>query len=315
LKFEPLSSLIHGIIEQCTQQEKITDLPVPLAYDRLRMERLQEDVQDILYLHICVHVFKDFIHQYFSDRELPPAAYKTLQWRIIAIVENYGSGSRSENWQVQIEDVAMEITRVAYVECGLKDHAIPDDDFKSTTKYLRQAFTPESYGSLASKLHVKLEQMTLTYASIFDEWSPLQISEAQKHWQLNRLDKSLWRADAEDVARRLAHIAVLHWNVWAELVYLEGEGENGVTSEAMVQEENEAGVPVLGKRDDWVSRWSESDIGNSLPEESGDEQDLVPADIERGLMLVPDESSEDEWDQLLDLDLSDDWDPTSRGEI
>ena len=139
---------------------------------------------------------------------------------------------------MQTEAVAMEITRAAYVECGLKHYTIPDDDFKSTTEYLRQAFTPKSYGDLAYKLHVKLEQMTLTHASIFQEWSPLQISEAQKHWQQSRIDKSLWRADAEDVARRVAHIAVLHWNVWAELVYLEGEGEDRVTSEVIVQDEN-----------------------------------------------------------------------------
>lgn len=238
MKFEHLAALVHGIIAQCTQQEKITDLPVTLAYDRPRMERLQEDVQDILYLHICVHVFKGFIHQHFSDRELPPGTYKTLQWRIITIVENDSSGCRSESWQAQIEAVAMEITRAAYAECGLKHCTIPDEDFKSTTGYLRQAFTPKSYGNLAYKLHMKLEQMTLAHASTFQEWSPLQISEAQKHWQQSRLDKSLWRADAEDVARRVAHIAVLHWNVWAELVYLEGEGGDRATGEVVVQDED-----------------------------------------------------------------------------
>jgi hypothetical protein len=226
------------MLGQCTQQEKITDLPVTLAYDRLRMERLQEDVQDIIYLHICMHVFKVFIRQRFGDREFPPGTDKTLQWRIITIVENDNSGSRSESWRVQIEAVAMEITRAAYAEYGLKHYTIPDDDFESTTGCLRRAFTPESYGILASKLHTKLEQMTFTHASIFQERSPLQISEAQKHWQQSRLDKNPWQADAEDVARRVAHIAVLHWNVWAELVYLEGEGDDRVTDEAMVQDEN-----------------------------------------------------------------------------
>jgi hypothetical protein len=226
------------MLGECTQQEKITDLPVTLAYDRLRMERLQEDVQDIIYLHICVHAFKVFVRQRFNNRGLPPGTYKTLQWRIITIVENDNSGSRSESWRVQIEAVAMEITRAAYVECGLNNYTIPDDDFESMTRYLRRTFTPESYGILANKLHAKLEQMTFTHASIFQERSPLQISEAQKHWQQSRLDKNLWRADAEDVARRVAHIAVLHWNVWAELVYLEGEGEDIVTGEAMVQNEN-----------------------------------------------------------------------------
>jgi hypothetical protein len=223
-----LGALIHGILRECTRQEKITDLPVTLAYDRLRMERLQEDVQDIIYLHICVHVFKAFVRQRFSNRGLPPGTYKTLQWRIITLVENDNSGSRNESWRVQIEAVAMEITRAAYVECGLKHSTIPDDDFESTTRYLRWAFTANSYGILAKKLHTKLEEMTFMHASIFQEWSPLQISEAQKHWQQSRLDKSLWRADAEDVARRVAHIAVLHWNVWAELVYVEGQSHGSI---------------------------------------------------------------------------------------
>jgi hypothetical protein len=240
------------------------------------MERLQEDVQDILYLHICVHVFKGFIHQHFGDRELPPGAYKTLQWRIITIVENDSSGCRSESWQAQIEAVAMEITRAAYAECGLKHCTIPDDDFKSTTGYLRQTFTPKSYGNLAYKFHVKLEQMTLAHASTFQEWSPLRISEAQKHWQQSRLDKSLWRADAEDVARRVAHIAVLHWNVWAELVYLEGEGEDRAIGEVVVQDEDgpkeQDSVFSESKSDSEIeSSWTPPSDQVSVFDESGED--------------------------------------------
>jgi hypothetical protein len=216
------------MLEQCVRQEKITDVPATFAYEQLRMERLQEDVQEILYLHICVHVFKAFVHHRFSIKELPQRTYETLQRRILTIVEDDRSGSRSENRLAQFEAVAMEITRAAYVECGLKHSTIPDDDFESTTRYLRWAFTANSYGILAKKLHTKLEEMTFMHASIFQEWSPLQISEAQKHWQQSRLDKNPWRADAEDVVRRVAHIAVLNWKVWAELVYVEGQSHGSI---------------------------------------------------------------------------------------
>jgi T-complex protein 11 len=204
------------------------------------MRQLQEDIQDMVYLHICIQAFNSFLRQRFGTRIVALKTYATLQWRVTTIIENDESESRSESWQAQLGDVAMEITRFAYAECGLEDSEIPDDDFERTTRDLQGAFT-HTFGSLANELHARLEERTFAHAAIFRERSPLQISEAQKQWQESRQDGKLWRADVEDVAKRAAHIAVLHWKIWAGLVYLEGgrEGEEGGGEEE--EEEGEEG--------------------------------------------------------------------------
>jgi hypothetical protein len=231
-----LGALVHGILGHCTQKEEISELPDTLDYDRLRMRQLQEDVHDIIYLHLCVQAFNNFIRKRLGNKMVPPKTYVTLQWRITTIIEKDNSESRIESWQAQIEDVSMEITRAAYVECGLEHCPIPDDDFEGTTRDLERSFT-ENFGLLAIELHAKLEQTTFVHVATFQDRSPLQISEAQKHWQQSRHERKLWRADVEDVARRVAHVAVLHWKVWAGLVYLEGE-EDRVEGQSISQDSN-----------------------------------------------------------------------------
>lgn len=230
-----MGALIHGILKQCTHAEKISKLPDTLAYDRLRIRQLQEDVQDLIYLRICVQVFRTFLRQRLDTVSQRPSA--TLQCRITTIIENDDSDSRHESWQAQIEDVAMEITRAAYADRGLQHCTIPGDDFEWTTTHLKGAFENE-FGLLAKEFHAKLEARTFAYAAIFQKRSPLQISEAQKRWQQRRHENRLWRADLEDVARRVAHVAVLHWKIWAGLVYLEGEEEEVAEDGSVPEDEN-----------------------------------------------------------------------------
>ena len=206
------------------------------THDRLRLKQLQEDLQDIIYLDICVHAFNHFISQRFETRTVSPRTHLTLRWRITTILEKDNSESRNESWQAQIEDVALEITRAAYFECGHQQSPIPDNELEFTTELLKRAFAG-SFGSLADKLHAKLEQMTFRHALAFQDRSPLQISEAQKNWQQTQHDNKLWCADPEDVARRIAHMAVLHWRVWAGLVYLDQEGEDEVGSECPTEDD------------------------------------------------------------------------------
>ena len=205
------------------------------------MNQIQEDVQDIIFLHICVHAFNSFTRSRFGNRMVPSRTYATLQRRITTIVENDDSGTRNDSWQAQIENVAMEITQAAYVECGHARLPIPDDDFEFTTRHLERAFS-QNFGSLANELHAKLEEMTFTHASVFQDQSPLQISEAQKHWQQSRQENEIWRADPEDIARRIAHIAVLHWRVWAALVYLKGDEDYMIEGESTTNDDNRSTV-------------------------------------------------------------------------
>ena len=205
------------------------------------MNQIQEDAQDIIFLHISVHAFNSFVCSRFGKRMVRPRTYATLQRRITTIVEDDDSGTRNDSWQAQIEDVAMEITRAAYVECGHAHLPIPDDDFEFTTRHLERAIS-QSFSSLANELHAKLEEMAFTHASVFQDQSPLQISEAQKHWQQSRQENELWRADPEDIARRIAHIAVLHWRVWAALVYLKGDEDYMIESESTTDDDNRSNM-------------------------------------------------------------------------
>lgn len=229
---DPSDVLIHGILKTLTQRVE-SQLPTAFTYDIKRLRDLREDVQDSVYSRICLVVFNSFIFRRIGAQPHLQSIYHTLEVRLMAIVDKDMARSRGEMWQAQVEDLAMEITRAAYIVCGHAHYHIPDDDFEWTTICLQSAFASR-YEFFADEMHTKLEQMTLHHASVFHEQSALQISEDQRQWQQTRQDKGLRGADTEDIARRVAHMGVLHWRVWAGLVYL-SEGED----ETMPEEENE----------------------------------------------------------------------------
>ena len=160
----------------------------------------------------------------------------------MTIVGKDTTQSRRELWETQIEDVAMEMTQAAYIVCELGNYQIPDEDYECAIGFLKQAFA-DKYDLVADAFHARLERMTFDHCAIFQDKTPLQMSEDQKQWEQARNDNKTWRADAEDIARRVAHMSVLHWRVWAGLVYLRDE-----TDEMTREEDGEQAFPKAETR-------------------------------------------------------------------
>ncbi len=234
---QPFKALVHGIVQRCTRRHR-EPLPATLAYDKGRLKKLRDDVQDSIYLRICLKVFNDLLSKRFGAGRVAAGIYQTLEGRLVTLVGKRPAQSRRETWEAEIQDVGMEITRAAFKMCRQGHRQIPDEAFEWTIAYLRGAFA-EGYGPIAKEIHERLEQTTFLYTAIFQEKTPLQMSEAQKLWEQTRTETRLWRADAEDIARRVAHMSILHWRVWASLVYLRGEED-----EQMVENVEESTYPM-----------------------------------------------------------------------
>ena len=224
LQVRPFESLLHGLLGLCIFPGKTSALPGTLWYDQKRIRQFQEDVLDIIHLRACLVAFNNLVHRLVGGRYLPPETYITLQWRLMAIVENATTVSSGNSWQDHAEELAIEITRAAYIICQRPHSQISDVEFKNTNRCLVREFALK-VESIANELHAKLEQMTCQHASVFRDMSALSMSETQKQWQQNRWQNRALRSvpDLEDMARRLAHMSGLHWRIWAELVYLRKE--------------------------------------------------------------------------------------------
>jgi T-complex protein 11 len=221
-------SLIHGVITTLFSASELCALPKSFQFDLKRLERLRTDLQDMIHLKMSLLVFDELRIWLTSGQatSVPCNTYTELQSRILAIVDEQPNDDVP--WQASSANVALEIARAACAFCGHSEVIIPDRLIQRTFSRLSQLICRQTYESNLRWESAKDDLMSRTthYARIFNDMTPLAMSEAQQQWQQQQEQShDFWRLpDIEDIGRRLAHVGILHWKIWANLVYV-GDGQ------------------------------------------------------------------------------------------
>lgn len=187
-------------------------------------------MEDLVHLKVALLVFDD-LRSWLAPGQGASASsetYAELQARILAIVDE--RLYEGEPWQACSADVALEITRAAWAISGHSQMAVPDRLIQCT----RQRFDSTISGQTAQSVQIwesvqeDLTNRAIRHAQIFNDMTPLAIADAQHQWQQLQERKPCLRplAEVEDISRRVAHLGILHWKIWANLVYLK-DGEEG----------------------------------------------------------------------------------------
>ena len=222
-------SLIHGIIDTLFATPTTGVLPRSFQFDLKRLEKVRSDMQDLAHLRMSLLVFDELQLWLMSGKPntVSLATYSKIQVRILAIVDELPDDT--DPWKTSSADVALEITRAACTSCGCPEAAIPDCVIQSTYHRLNALFCRQTaecallWGSLQEELACR----AIHHAHNFNEMTPLAIFQAQQQWQQQQEQKTSFRPlpNIEDISRRLAHVGILHWKIWAVLVYL-GNADN-----------------------------------------------------------------------------------------
>jgi hypothetical protein len=215
-------SLLHGLTMLCKPD---TEIPRTLHYDRNRIQQLREENQDLVYLRICIDSF-DQLTRNLIGHSLP-VMHEELQNRLLAVTDGEPGKSVTEIWHDQIDNLAVEVTTRAYMACSGSVSPIAEV-YDNTACKIQRDFN-DKYGVLEEELLRKLEEESCQHASSFQNLSTREIAEAQREWQQQmRVESQLRQIPClGDMARRLAHIGVLHWRIWSDLAYLEFDEERG----------------------------------------------------------------------------------------
>lgn len=233
-KASPPAALIHGLVELGLAPESV--VPETLKHDSIRLKTIREEIQDMLHLKMSLSVFDHLVRKILGA-ESRAAAWQTrirqsralLQNRILDLADGTVAPDKtiSEAWFQNGRAIALELTRAAWGACDRSPSLLSDADFDMTAKVLLDRFRAEQQEPAeAREMGRVLEKMTNEYARRFHKMTTLAISENQRQWHQVQQQKQQWRnlPGIEDMARMLAHIAVVHWRVWADLVYVAQEG-------------------------------------------------------------------------------------------
>ncbi|OAP56808.1 hypothetical protein AYL99_08920 [Fonsecaea erecta] len=235
----PTAALVHGILELCLCHD--LELPATLAYDHKRLKEIRMDFQDTIHLDICLSVFDQVLRELLGHH--PTSTWQgvmevrvsemhmLLRNRIMDLTDGDLEGTpMQEIWMRHASAVALELARAAILMWPGSTFAIPDAMVIKTTARLVAQFEAEHRNQHHARAVLRvLEGSTNDQMSKFQNMTILAISQAQKQWQQDRASRQQWRSlpEIEDIARRVAHIATVHWRVWADLVYLESSDGHG----------------------------------------------------------------------------------------
>ncbi|ERF75474.1 hypothetical protein EPUS_07006 [Endocarpon pusillum Z07020] len=222
------ASLIYGLIASFSSVPSTSALPKSFLYDLERLEQLRIDTHDLGHLRMCLIVF-DELHSWLGSgrpTSVSSKVYTQLQSRILAIVDE--QTEVGDPWQISSASVALEITRAAYEFCGHSQVVVPDCLIQSTLCRMNDLVSGHTSQGMFiwESLQEDLTFKAIHHAQIFNDMTPLAVSNAQQQWQQRREQQTSFRPlpEVEDVARRVAHVGILHWKIWANLVYLD-DGE------------------------------------------------------------------------------------------
>ncbi|KAL8915656.1 MAG: hypothetical protein Q9172_006798 [Xanthocarpia lactea] len=199
--------------------------PLTLASDLERLRHLQHDFRLCHYHLACGRTFREALSKLGWTKAMPMLPYTECMKHIGAIV-----GAQGQDFEFGAHpDVVLEIVRVAFKICGIK--ALPDPSTLALTGwYLGEALNPQTafyndiegilWDELSTMLHLEVEAIfNMNPLEILNRYDPGPPGSSNK--QHRGGDLSL-----QSISKRAAHIIVLHWRVWAPILYDQPDPES-----------------------------------------------------------------------------------------
>ncbi|KAK2850752.1 hypothetical protein FQN49_005352 [Arthroderma sp. PD_2] len=247
--YAPIALLFIGLFSLLVPFEHPKRFQDVFEFDAERLWFLRADIQDLMGLEICSRVFELVAIEQGRHSPYYQQAKSALPSRICCILDDCPNGITAEysarfaspstpnandKWRSNIGLIALEIAQsLCSLDGSSKSNTFPDGKtLHSVEKYLDFFFTSPTGQSREFSLSIQsdLEEATFAYVKKYLQMTPLEMSEDQRPRQysdsrkLTSFSQQLLLS-VDDIAKRLAHIGVLHWRVWAPVLYLhEGPG-------------------------------------------------------------------------------------------
>ena len=202
-------------------------LPPTFTLDYVRLRALQARFEALMHQASCRWTFEEIVQSLGSRQSIPMFAYHDLYHRV-AIITSDEEASRKPFEQTS--NVALEIVRAAYKLCKISK--LPSTgDIKFSESSLDQARDVETkvYQNLRSYLAEDLQYLVEDEVLNIENLTPMQISNRYHSpgaFIAPRSRQITVEMEMLQMAQMIAHISVLHWRVWAPLLYEVSETPN-----------------------------------------------------------------------------------------
>lgn len=270
-----LDTLTHALLRDLLFCSSTTSLTSTFYLDLDRLRTIQVDMHNMICHLVCGKILVDLLASTVSRCDLPKAL-SVLRSSLTAIVGSQGS------WAERIENIAAEIVRIALT---LEGHACPyDADLISLAeRRLQEDLDPNSsaFCNYAQDLLYRFLPKTKDCVNAHCRMPAIELQEAlvptmpiaQTHsFGMGAVCEPVAVARPTDpdieLVRRFSHVVVLHWQVWADLVYLvEPEPEHGLSCPPPSVSPEPVAHAIFGPGQKFIPRAVVTDSkGNGMPD-------------------------------------------------
>ncbi|KAK2801875.1 hypothetical protein FQN51_005024 [Onygenales sp. PD_10] len=200
-----------------------------------RLCDVQEHIEILIILEICRRVFEKVMGALGGNLSPDPATYATLQSRVLSIIEHADNSmikddSVTARFKYNRNYIALEIARVAQMiqanSYGLATTYPDNVAISYTLAQLATSVEEPEFTEASGHVKQRLLQATTEFVNRYWSMSPLQVADSQHMRQQSDNIPVPQIPDIECLGKRLAHITVLHWRIWAPILYSAEEGKS-----------------------------------------------------------------------------------------
>ncbi|KAF2083836.1 T-complex 11, partial [Saccharata proteae CBS 121410] len=230
--------LIQGLLSLLTSGDRHRPFPETFYLDFERLRVLRAEFRDQVYLRMCSETFTSIIRRLGHKDSVSAHTQKTLRETIYALVPiNENSGSSSiQHWLVNVDNIAVELVRRALFLCGQATE-YDGELVQVVSTQLRRLISMDNgqeFADYARPLKDTLATLVLGSAGSCASLSPVDIFNAlimptsASSPRTGIISPDLAAGVSKeipeenyltDIARRITHIAVVHWRIWGPIVY------------------------------------------------------------------------------------------------
>lgn len=214
-----LAVFMYAVVDLVVAKRK--NFPPTFEYDVQRLYRLQAEFQDCLRMATYVGIFNQAVYHLGFTISATREVRDNLTRQITDLTAHLDAPVGSTAYD---EAVTLQIVRQAYLYCG--NDSLPSDPFlKEIEETVRRARDPRNieYRQAQAIMFNELYDLVEDYVISTINLNPWAVID-----RLNPMPSDPYApnedVDLPVVARRLAHILVLHWRVWAPILYQQPQG-------------------------------------------------------------------------------------------
>ncbi|KAJ4294387.1 Protein SOSEKI 1 [Kalmusia sp. IMI 367209] len=227
-------AVVSDLFSRNSQQEQ-RELPDTfyLDFDRLRV--LRSEIEDLVHFDICFTMFEQLLKEFGYSGTVSDGTKCHLRSSLAAIIgEGVGQGLYS--WMCNSEPLSLEIYRQAQLIAG-RTPVFSYNTLQNANQRLRSLFVI-TYASHASTLETAMVQQILSCVNKHHTSSPTELYNSlvvalPPPISMQSFVPSAPVTDTfsfsintshdrfHDLAKRISHLVILHWRVWATIAYVQ----------------------------------------------------------------------------------------------